>query len=353
MKAKKPTLIVDKGKVLRNIRRMTDKISHSGGNIRFRPHFKTHQSAEVGDMFRQQGVTGITVSSVDMAIFFALQGWKDITIGILLNPHQLPELKNLEDSITLHLVVDSKDMVMTLARELDRPLNVWLKIDTGYHRTGLEWHDREEILATAKAAAPLDNVNFKGLFTHSGHSYNTSSVQEIKQVYHDTVTKLRYIRDFLGQKGVQELEISIGDTPTASVMEKFYGADEIRCGNFVYYDLMQVELGACREEEIAAAVACPVIGRYPQRDEIVIYGGAVHLSKESMVMNGQKSYGLVAMPDEMLQHWGPALKHTYVSSLSQEHGIIKTGHEMLNRIKVGDTVMVLPVHSCLAANLLK
>jgi D-serine deaminase-like pyridoxal phosphate-dependent protein len=354
MKVKKPALVVDKSKVLRNIRRMMDKVTASGGSIRFRPHFKTHQSVETGEWLRELGVTSITVSSVDMAIYFALQGWKDITIGILLNPFQLPDLKNIDHSVALHLLVDTKDAVIQLDRELDREVNVWLKIDTGYHRSGIEWHNRGEILATAKAIEPIEKLNFKGVFTHSGHSYDAQSTAEIKQVYHDTVTKLQYIRDFLAQKGIQPVEISIGDTPTASVMEKFYGIDELRCGNFVYYDLMQMQLGSCREEEIAAAVACPVIGRYPQRDEIVIYGGAIHISKESVTLEGgQKAYGLVAMPDELLQHWGPALKHTYVTSLTQEHGIIKTPHEMLNRIKVGDTVMILPVHSCLTANLLK
>lgn len=353
MKVKKPTLIVDKAKVLRNIRRMMDKITQSGNNIRFRPHFKTHQSTETGQWFREQGVSAITVSSVEMAVFFASQGWKDISIGVLLNPLQLPDLNNFDPSVTLHVLVDTKDTVMTIARELNRPINIWIKIDTGYHRTGIEWHDREEILAAAKAAAPLENITLKGLFTHSGHSYSCRSIQEINDVYHDTVSKMQYIRDFLGRKGVEEIEISAGDTPTASVMDKLYGIDEIRCGNFVYYDLMQLTLGTCREEEIAAAAACPVIGRYPQRDEIVIHGGAVHLSKESILHEGQKMYGLVAMPDENLQHWGPALKHTYVSSLSQEHGIIKTPHEMLNRIKTGDNLMILPVHSCLTANLLK
>ena len=40
-------------------------------HVRFRPHFKTHQSLEIGRWFREFGVDAITVSSVGMAAFFA------------------------------------------------------------------------------------------------------------------------------------------------------------------------------------------------------------------------------------------------------------------------------------------
>jgi D-serine deaminase-like pyridoxal phosphate-dependent protein len=41
-----------------------------------------------------------------------------------------------------------------------------------------------------------------------------------------------------------------------------------------------------------------------------------------------------------------------VISLSQEHGIIKTSAQRMAELRRGDFVDVLPVHSCLAANLL-
>ena len=36
----------------------------------FRPHFKTHQSIEIGEWFRESGVNKITVSSLTMANYF-------------------------------------------------------------------------------------------------------------------------------------------------------------------------------------------------------------------------------------------------------------------------------------------
>ena len=76
----KPTLFVNKQIALRNIQRMAAKAKQS--NVRFRPHFKTHQSVDIGEWFRKFCVTAITVSSVEMAAYFAANGWADITIEI-------------------------------------------------------------------------------------------------------------------------------------------------------------------------------------------------------------------------------------------------------------------------------
>jgi len=68
MEIKVPTLIIDKQKVNRNITRMLGKAESA--NVIFRPHFKTHQSTEIGELFKQKGVKRITVSSVSMALYF-------------------------------------------------------------------------------------------------------------------------------------------------------------------------------------------------------------------------------------------------------------------------------------------
>lgn len=359
MKITKPTLIVDIEKAARNITRMKEKVSASG--IRFRPHFKTHQSSLTGEWFREAGVTGITVSSVDMARYFSRYGWTDITIGVLVNPLEIDSINALArgraprfDKVTLNLLVDTVEMVTFLEKNLEYPAKVWVKIDTGYRRTGIEWDRKDEVLGVAGAITDSPEISFSGLLTHSGHSYNAASTAGIKEVYEETVTRLNAVRDFLKEKGIEGIEISIGDTPTCSVVEKFHGIDEVRCGNFVYYDLMQMMLGACKEEDIAAAVACPVLGVYPRRKEIVVYGGAVHLSKEFITdKEGRKIFGLAALPGKAVDKWGASLDNTYVSSLSQEHGVIKTTDAVIDRVKVGDILMILPVHSCLAVNLLK
>ena len=85
MNTEKPTLYVIKERVIENIRRMADKAEKSG--VLLRPHFKTHQSIEIGRLFSQEGIRAITVSSPQMAEIFASDGWRDITIAVPLNPN--------------------------------------------------------------------------------------------------------------------------------------------------------------------------------------------------------------------------------------------------------------------------
>ncbi len=349
----KPTLIVDKSKAIKNIEKIWKKIRRSPGSIRFRPHFKTHQSIEVGRWFKELGITCITVSSVDMAAFFAADGWNDITIAFLVNPLQIQLIDELASTTHLGLLVDSIETVLFLQNHLTHPANVWIKIDTAYHRTGIEYQHSDQVLAIAQKIQNSSKLTLKGILTHSGHSYNTHSTDEIKQIYHHTVSSMNSLRNFLAANHFPHIDISIGDTPTCSIMESFTDIDEIRCGNFVYYDAMQLNLGSCNSNEIATAAACPIIGKYPQRNQIAIYGGAVHLSKDFIInKNGQKSFGLAALPINSTLHWDQLLENTFVSSISQEHGIISTTPGILRKVQIGDILLILPIHSCLTANLL-
>jgi D-serine deaminase-like pyridoxal phosphate-dependent protein len=289
-----------------------------------------------------------------MALYFAQHGWKDMTIAILVNKGEINAINRMAEKVDLNLLVDSVEMAAFLHQEIKGKVKVWIKIDTGYHRTGIEHNQNKEILSVVKKVKKSPKLCFKGLLTHTGHAYHARSTKELKEIYHDTVHKMDDIREHLKVNGISKVEISIGDTPTCSVIDTFYNIDEVRCGNFVFYDVMQLGIGSCKEEDIAVALACPVIARYPRRNEIVIFGGAVHLSKECITNEkGQKIFGLIALPHEPLRGWSPFIKDTYVSALSQEHGIIKTTSDFIQQVNVGDILMILPVHSCLTVNLMK
>lgn len=124
---KRPTLILDKEKALRNIKTMAEKARKS--RVTFRPHFKTHQSAEVGEYFRSRDVSAITVSSVDMARYFANQGWKDITIAFPVNLRQIDEINGLAKKMQLNLLVESDETIHYLKLNLKYPVDVWIKVD--------------------------------------------------------------------------------------------------------------------------------------------------------------------------------------------------------------------------------
>ena len=76
---------------------------------------KRHQSAEVGEWFREKGVSRITVSSVEMAEYFAQHGWQDITIAFSVNIRQMNRIRQLAQTIRLGVLVENAEAVESLS----------------------------------------------------------------------------------------------------------------------------------------------------------------------------------------------------------------------------------------------
>ena len=344
----KPSLLIDKPRVLKNIEKMALKAKNAG--ISFRPHFKTHQSAEIGEWFKQHGVKAITVSSVDMAEYFVRAGWDDITIAVPVNVLEMNKINQLSKKVHLGLLVDSTETVKILENKIDNSVSIWIKVDVGYGRAGIYWNHFDELLALTKEINSCSKLKFKGLLTHSGHTYNTSAIEEIHFIYEETVSRMLAVKNILLDNKIKKCLVSIGDTPSCSLENEFKGVDEIRQGNFVFYDLMMHDLGVCKEEEIAMCVVCPVIGKYPERDQIVVYGGGIHFSKEYIVDDDDKKvFGYLT---SLADNGFTGIKvNSPLISLSQEHGIIHLPFKDLEQIKIGDLVAVYPVHACLTGNL--
>jgi D-serine deaminase-like pyridoxal phosphate-dependent protein len=344
-----PTLVVDEIVARRNIERMVNRALSN--NVSFRPHFKTHQSAAVGEWFREKGVSKMTVSSVEMAEYFAQNGWQDITIAFSTNIRQLERIRNLAQKIHLGVLVENMQSVESLSQLKDTSVDVWVKIDVGNKRTGLDWQQVDEVFALCSRIIRSPTLILKGLLTHSGHTYKASSKKEVCSIFREGISRLTSLRDALEKRGLMNLLISVGDTPGCSLCEDWSGADEVRPGNFVFYDAQQLTAGVCIFEEIAAAVACPVVAKHASRHEIILYGGAIHLSKDFQMIGGEKSYGLACLVEG--DRWGKPIPGAIVKGLSQEHGVVSIPNETFDKINIGDLLFIIPAHSCLTVQVLR
>jgi D-serine deaminase-like pyridoxal phosphate-dependent protein len=339
----KPTLLLDETTARANIRRMARKAADL--QVRFRPHFKTHQSAEIGEWFREEGVSAITVSSLDMAQYFADAGWQDITLAFPVNIRQIRTVRELARRVHLELLVESVETVDALAQHMDSDLDLWIKIDVGNHRTGLAWDQPGEIFSVARAIQQAPNLRLRGLLTHAGQTYGATSSDHVRSIFQETVGWMNTARADLSRQGFRDLELSVGDTPGCSLCETFGNVDEVRPGNFVFYDGQMLKVGACSADQVAAALVCPVVAKHPQRSEVVLYGGAVHLSKDYLMLGEQRSYGLPAFPQD--QRWSAPLPGGFVRGLSQEHGMVHLDAADFARVQVGDLLVIIPAHVCL------
>jgi D-serine deaminase-like pyridoxal phosphate-dependent protein len=344
----KPTVILDEERAKGNLARMAGKARRLG--IRFRPHFKTHQSAEMGEWFRQEGVSAITVSSVDMAQYFAAAGWQDILIAFSANLRQIRALDELAGRIHLELLVESAETADFLSEHLTHAVDAWIKVDVGNHRTGIPVEDHAQIAALAKLIHG-SKLNFRGLLTHAGQTYHADP-EAIPEIYRSSLAGLKSAQAALAQAGLGRCELSYGDTPSCRLVDDLSGLDELRPGNFIFHDLMQYWLGVCTQEEIAVAVACPVVAKHAEpgtEHRLVLYGGAVHLSKEFLPAGKGAIYGGLARLNAA--GWGELLPGSVLYTLSQEHGLARVPAEVYESFQVGDLAAVVPVHSCLTVDL--
>jgi D-serine deaminase-like pyridoxal phosphate-dependent protein len=285
-----------------------------------------------------------------MAEYFANHSWKDITIAFPVNLLELDKINELASRIKINLLVESEEIANSLSKKLLASCGFFIKIDTGYHRTGIDSVNIvliDKVLKSANSA----KLHFKGFLTHSGNSYHAKDKAELQKIsQHSTNELLKLKKQY--QAEFPNLILSVGDTPTCSQLLIPEGIDEIRPGNFVFYDVMQFALGSCTLENISVALVCPVVAIHTNRSEAVIYGGAIHLSKEqtSLLPYPEPIFGLAVSWDG--NKWDTANLLGFVEGLSQEHGVISLTKTDCN-LKPGDLVAILPVHSCLTAHLMQ
>ena len=341
------TLLVDRRRAEANINHFVARAAAANGTLR--PHFKTHQSAAVAEWFRTAGVTRATVSSLGQAAYFADHGWSDLTLAISANPLEVADYSDLAARISLGLLVDTSETVARLAAGLTSEVRIWLEIDVGDGRTGIPWNQTRRLVDLAEQLTAARNLELVGLLTHAGQTYDAADGGEAAAVFHASREHLQDCRRELTRAGFTGLLISAGDTPGFAAATDWIGLDEARPGNFVFHDLMQLVAGACTEEGLACAVGCPVIGVYPERGEVVVHAGAVHLSKERLTDLHGDCFGCLMSLDE--GGFGGLFADWSLTKLSQEHGVVaargKAADDQLRKLRPGDLVLVAPVHSCL------
>ena len=175
-----PTLLLDVDRCKQNIERMATKAEDS--KVIFRPHFKTHQSLEIGRWFKDVNVRCITVSSLRMAAYFSAD-WDDITVAFPVNILEIDLINHLAKKITLNLLVESVETIQFLNNHLSSRVGCFIKIDTGYGRTGVLSSKVDLLDELIHNIDTSSKIQFKGFLSHSGHTYSCRKKEEIEVGY--------------------------------------------------------------------------------------------------------------------------------------------------------------------------
>ena len=339
-----PAFLVDLPKLKANIQNMQARARRHG--VGLRPHVKTHKTAEIARMQTLQEASGITVSTLAEARFYQKSGFDDITYAFPITLSKLAEAAELT-ALTkhFHILVDQLETVTTVeayGREIGLRFSVFLKIDCGYHRAGVDPFAAESI-RLAKQMHASQHITFRGILTHAGHSYHCRNPEEIIMIARQERDVMVEFADRLKQHGLACETISVGSTPTAIHAPGWQGISEIRPGNYAFFDKFQADIGSCALEEAAATVLTSVVAHYPQRNQMLIDAGALALSKDPGAVHLDEKIVYGAVPGN------PLLK---IFNISQEHGLITSQAPIaFNNFPLGSLLQIIPNHSCLTAAL--
>jgi D-serine deaminase-like pyridoxal phosphate-dependent protein len=223
---------------------------------------------------------------------------------------------------------------------------VMLEIDTGGARGGVD-AGGPELIAVAQAIAGSNSLRLAGVLTHAGHSYHARSIDEIRSIAEQERSATVRAAERITAAGLPCPTVSVGSTPTMVYTERLDGVTEIRPGVYTFFDLDQVGLGVCTEDDIAVSVLATVIGHNRRRERILIDAGALALSKDLSASEFTQNVGYGLVRPVRGAVLPPAL--LYIAEVHQEHGSVAAAEGELpwDSLPIGAKVRVLPNHACL------
>jgi D-serine deaminase-like pyridoxal phosphate-dependent protein len=168
--------------------------------------------------------------------------------------------------------------------------------------------------------------------------YGAADKEEVKNIGEAEGTYMQKVQQALSDLGITINVVSVGSTPTAPIAAMNPSVSEIRPGNYVFFDQIQVSLGACSEADCALFVLATVIA-LPEPHRVVIDAGskALNLDRGAHAVQKLSGFGrLIGKKGEIIR-------------LSEEHGIIETA--AAHDFKIGSPVLIIPNHACAVSNL--
>ena len=333
-----PALLIDLDIVRRNLEGMQKKADECW--VSLRPHIKTHKIPELAHLQLRMGAVGVTVAKVSEAEVMAESGIEDIFIANqVVSEEKLNRLAALSKKINISVGLDSvsaAERLSAIFAASGLTIEYLIEINSGLNRCGVL--PGRDVLELYQGVSGLPSLRFKGIFTHAGQVYGAGSLAEVMEVSRHESKIMVETAQALKQMGTSAEIVSVGSTPTMKVWQGYEGVNEIRPGNYIFHDAIQVSLGVATVEECALTIMATVISR-PARERAVIDGGSKAFSSD------RGAHG-----KEMSTDFGMVLgTKATLARLSEEHGIMILDPD--EDLKIGDKVRLIPNHACAVVNL--
>ncbi len=237
-----PALVIDLDAMDRNIARLAAFARQHG--VRWRPHAKTHKSAEIGRLQMAAGAAGVCVQKTGEAEALADGGVTDILISNeVVAPAKLARVAALADRLNaaggrLGIVVDSLDGVAALALAFagrQSAIDVFVELDVGQGRCGV-WPG-EPALELARAVVAERALTFAGLQAYNGKAQHQRAAQTRREAVAAVVADVLRTRAVLEAAGIAVPLVTGAGTGTFPFEAASGVFGELQAGSFVFMDV--------------------------------------------------------------------------------------------------------------------
>jgi len=341
-----PAALIDETRMTRNIQLMQARMDALG--VRLRPHVKTSKSEAVMRRQLDAGAEGVTVSTLQEAEACFALGITDVLYAVAIAPARLEQVRALRRrGCRLGILTDSLAGARAIVEAGQRhaeAFDVWLEIDCDGHRAGLQ-PDDPKLLQVAEVLR-AGGMTLVGVLTHAGSGYELHETAALQALAEQERALCVAAAERLRAQGFACPQVSIGSTPTALSARDLTGVTEVRAGVYVFQDLVMLNVGICRADDLALSVLTTVIGHQPEKGWVLVDAGWMALSRDRGTQRQHRDFGYGQVCDLD----GTWLEGALLSGANQEHGMISFAGgapaDLEQRFPVGSRLRVLPNHAC-------
>jgi D-serine deaminase-like pyridoxal phosphate-dependent protein len=331
-----PALLVDLDAFERNLARLPQRIA--GGNVRLRPHAKTHKCPVIALQQVARGAVGVCVQKVGEAEAMVFGGVLDVLVtNEIVGRQKLRRLTALAHVARVGVCADDPGQVDALeaaAGDAGVTMPVYVEVNMGGNRCGVE--PGAPALDLARRVADKPHLSFAGLQAYHGSAQHLRTWEERRAAIAQAADKAGHTRDLLERNGVPCPVVTGAGTGTFEFESASGVYTELQCGSYIFMDAdygrnLDPEGAPTTAFEPSLFVWATVMSR-PTEDRAIVDAGLKALAFDS---------GPPVVWDE------PAA--TYERA-SDEHGRLAVT-AVTNRLRIGDKIRLVPGHCDPTVNL--
>jgi D-serine deaminase-like pyridoxal phosphate-dependent protein len=330
-----PALVIYPDAIALNIARTLDLLGGDGS--RWRVHVKTAKLAYTMRMLIERGVHNFKCATTLELLTACQSGARDVLYAYPLagaNARRVREIAESFPKVRVSALAENEEQILQWR---GTAIGVFLDINPGMNRTGIEQDRKDEIVRLARAVRD-ERIEFRGLHYYDGH-YGGLDERERTAAAHAGYDRLLGVVSELERGGINVEEVVTAGTPTFPCSLSYKGFRErtfvhrVSPGTVIYNDATSLaQLPAEYDYEPAVMVMTRVVSK-PRAGMICCDAGHKAVSADAGVPT------CVVAGRAELTPLSPSEEHLpmEIASCAAEP-------------KVGDVLYLLPRHVCPTVN---